>query len=113
MNVLAFSDRDVEKLKSYALANVYDLRKEIPAGDIPEHVLTSGGNIRVVYSVEDQPNIGLCQHVSISKVGDELPSPDVVAAVLEIFGYRLGEYKKFYVEEGVAVNVIQKIERAE
>ena len=105
--------REVNRLKTHALANPIDLSNGIPenppvVGDDINHVIDNG-TMRIVYSVEIQPNLGQCHHLSISKMGNKPPHPTIVDEIMKQFG--MGETmdtqpKKVWME-GNAVNVIK------
>lgn len=74
------------QLKAYADAHpmsLEDLKLVIEgkapcAGDIQGHVIEIHFGYKIVLSVEDQPNIGLCWHVSISVPGGKWPNEHAV-----------------------------------
>jgi len=106
-------NREIIRVKSHALANVVsisadNLHEIKPVGDLPEHVITNG-TMRIVYSVESQP-VGLCHHLSISKMGKDVPTPLMVEAIMKKFGIAgdLSEVKEngHVWLEGPAVNIL-------
>jgi len=107
--------REIMKVKTYALVNEVDLSAGVipedytPAGDLPEHCCYSG-NLRIVYSVELQKNVGKCHHLSVSKENSSHPHPVMVSEVMGLFG--MGDLKdetqrKVWFEDGYAVNIVQ------
>lgn len=109
----------VESIKKYAQDNIYNFQNGIPkdhkpAGEDPNRVLKSG-TTSIVYSIEDQPDIGLCHHISISKKGLELPSSAIVDEVLQHFGMRSlfasAGARRLWMEEEMAINIVEPMEK--
>lgn len=109
--------RKLMEIKSYALANPSDFRNgipkgHVPAGDNPRHCLLNG-TMRIVYSVEIQPNpeLGQCHHLSISKVGRRPPNPSVVDFIMGQFGMGMlmdkNPKRVIDLEDQYALNIIQ------
>ena len=104
--------RELLRLKTHALENIIDLSAGIPSdyipvGDLPDFSVTNG-NIRITYSIENQPEIGLCHHLSVSKAGKQPPNPQVMTLILEQLGMeKIENSLKVWLEEKYAVNIIQ------
>ena len=106
--------REITRLKTFALANPIDLSNGIPEGLVPVgdqngHV-AENGNIKIVYSVEIQPTLGQCHHLSVSKTGNKPPNPAIVDYVMGQFGMgnlQDKQPRKAWIEEGFAANVVQ------
>lgn len=107
--------RELMTLKTYALAHPIDLSAGLPpeykpVGDIPQHVVVSG-TTRIVYSIETWPTLGLCHHLSVSKLGYKPPNPEIIRFVMQLLG--MGELRdrslKRYIsiEQGYAANIVQ------
>ena len=85
--------------------------EEGPIGNDPAYCLELQGGLRVVLSLEEQPT-GRVRHASFSvfpRGPGELPSIVMVETMLPLLGFRkpLKESTNVWVEDGVAVNVIQ------
>ena len=117
------TQREVNKLRTYALSNVYDFSHGIipddhtPAGDNPNHILYNG-TTKIVYSIEIQPNeqLGQCHHLSISKNGSKPVNPVIISEVMKQFG--MGELeddkvRKLYMEgdNKDIINIVQPMEK--
>jgi hypothetical protein len=95
MKALIIDKEAVEKVRVYAQEHPYsvaDLMRVMkgvnpPAGDNPRHVCHLFFGYRVVYSIEDQPHLGLCHHLSVSAdTKDKAPSVEAVEALMKEFG---------------------------
>lgn len=108
--------KKLNELKEYAFKNPIDLRNGIPenyasVGDIEEHVYING-NIKIVYSIEIQPKLGKCHHLSISKENREYPSPYIVDLFMEDLGLgSLNDHlpREMWIENGYAINILQPV----
>lgn len=102
--------------------------KERPIGDDPRFALSLPFGYRCVFSYEEQPQAGLCRHLSISGARPgRLPHPAAVAVLMEAFGFSealsaavaqgpppasarsLGVVGTLWIEEKRAVNVVEKV----
>lgn len=111
--------RKLIRLKTYALNNPIDLSNGLPKdyispNDIKDHVIFNG-TTKIVYSIEIQP-IGMCHHLSVSKLDKDLPSEYIVDYVMNSLG--MGQLKdkksrKLWIEQGYAINIIQPINKLE
>lgn len=111
--------REVNRVKTFAINNVYDYSsgklpdRHIPAGDIEDHVIVNG-TIKIVYSVEIQPDkrLGKCHHLSVSKISDKPANPIIVSEIMKTFGMGNLEDKKprHLSMEGNAINIVQPFE---
>lgn len=108
--------REMNRMKTFALSNVYDFSHgiipddHVPAGDNPDHFCING-TTKVVYSIEIQPNekLGQCHHLSVSKQGTKTPNPIIINEVMKQFGMgdlEDGKPRKLWLE-GEAVNILQ------
>ena len=107
-------DYTINKIKKYSEENILDLTNGIPkdcfvAGDNMNHVCYNG-NIRIVYSIEKQPNIGNCHHLSISKNNNRPPNIELVNYILKKFD--MGELndgikRVYWLEDNYAINIVQ------
>jgi hypothetical protein len=119
--VLGPAERErIKAVRAHAKAHPYsagDLLRMIsgalptPSEDERFRILFPG-DITAVYCLEDQPG-GLMRHVSFSiapatRREGALPSPEVVAFLLEAFGCKpIEESVKVWVERGYMVHVLQ------
>lgn len=115
---------DVARLKAYAQAhplNAHDLfravgKPERGIGNDPNFRLIIPVGFRVVYSLEEQPKLGLCHHLSVSvnELG-KYPNEFAVLEIARLFGLPLktvedlkdGKLCHVWLEDEVqAVNVL-------
>jgi hypothetical protein len=110
----------LQKLRFHANKNVVSkedleltLKGELPpVGDHPSHVAFIDHH-RVVFSYEEQP-VGLCLHISISKVGGpamfQIPLQGDMLEIAELLGYRKSvvESTMWFDKPGI-LNIVQKV----
>lgn len=115
----------IKKLKQWAEAHVIsfddlkaiDANSKPPVGDDPRHVIFLPVNVRVVFSIEQQPK-GLVRHLSISikqrSMTGRFPDPNFANEILKAFGYvndlNTPSSENFYVyieEEVHAINFVE------
>lgn len=113
----------IKKLVAFAEQNVISSAQllritsgsEKPVGDNPQHVCVIPVGYRCVFSIDDQPTLGPCRHLSVSVLGDgTAPNEVAVETLAKEFGFR-GTYEDMdaiHVEpiahNKVAVNFLQR-----
>ena len=88
-----------------------------PPGDTADRFCVIDFGYRCVYTVEEQPDIGWCRHLSVSVTGDGYaPAPEAVLMLMAEFGFKGGFKDMLRVDAEpisdakVAVFVIQQME---
>jgi hypothetical protein len=115
---------EITRVLSYAQKHVLKVAELIenlkgnivPAGNNPEHVCHFFDGFRVVYSIEDQPHLGLCHHLSVSvNTKGRTPSPQAIELLMKEFGIpgTLDDCVNVWVENGIAINVLQEVKSGE
>lgn len=99
---------DIENVIKYAEAHrmtTEQLLERIETGNAvgsdENHVCNFYDGFRVVYSIEEQPNMGLCSHLSVSvSDANRLPSVPAMEMIAESFRLKKLEDGYLYVEDG-------------
>lgn len=124
MRVLEIQDstrEDIAKVVKYAQEHKYNIHMmkllmsrdlESP-GDNPDYVVHIHDGYRVVYTIEQQPVVGWCHHMSISiERSKKYPNEIASLEIMKLFGMD-GDYEKclkLWVEkETESVNILQKV----
>lgn len=113
---------DIAKVIAYAKEHKYDQHKmkRVMAGDIkpagldPGFIVHIHDGYRMVYSLEQQPVVGWCHHLSISvEKTKKYPHPVVTMEIMKLFGME-GDFKKclsiWQEEVTESVNILQKVD---
>jgi hypothetical protein len=87
------------------------LGREAPVGDDPNFVVEVFDGFRAVFSLEEQPHVGLCRHLSVSVAATgKYPAVDAVEEFMKQFGFEPHPGLRVWLEKEVeAVNVVQPI----
>ena len=135
MRVVIFDNQVRERIaevKEYAEAHTYSFddlldmknHQKPPPGNDPGHCMIIPFGVRVVYSIEYQPELGWCHHFSFSvEAPTKLPNVPVVVEIMKHFGVdrSLQECHVSLEEEGIgpeefraktgfsAVNIVTEI----
>ncbi len=108
----------IKEVKEYAERNHYsiddllDIKNGVqePPGDNGFYSCHLMEGYRVVYTIEDQPSVGLVRHMSIS-LNEQLPSVPSVQLIMEEFGFenQLQDCYLFLEDTptGKAINVLE------
>ena len=79
------------RLRAYAETNpisTFDLVRGMPIGANANHVLEVAFGYRIVFSIEEQPELGKCRHLSMSvDERGKLPNLVVVQEVAKMIGF--------------------------
>jgi hypothetical protein len=115
---------EIQRVKRYAEANPVSTRQlvmmaegvEPPVGDNPNFRLKIPRGFKVAYSLEHQPNAGLCQHMSVSiPDSNNVPHPLAMEMIAEKFEFPPLEECHLWFEDidggGKAVNVLAPMEK--
>lgn len=113
--------KEIEKVKSYALAHPYDEHfislvlsgDALPVGDNPEHVVHIHDGYRVVYSITVKDSKKF-HHMSVSVESDtQYPSVPSVVHIMELFGMGndINDMESVWPEEACrAINLLKGLE---
>lgn len=86
------------------------------AGEHPEFVCIVPVGYRCTYSVEDQPSLGLCHHLSVSVMDGPAPGESAVDVLLDLFGFTGGLKGAVHAwvedigPDQIAINVLARFE---